>query len=316
MVRPMHRFATLMVIVLALAVTACAGQGATPMETPSPDRQTPRPDPPADPEALVQELREYSAQYPDEFGGLYMHPPGSGSFVLLFTDRLEEHAAALAAISARVSVAPARYTEAELLEVMDQINLGGLQAEGVEPISASLDTVNNRVVVELKSNDPTIGPRLELPYGGRLQVIVHPLPGPWRNAEAGDGWRLLDVLEGSGDEAFTVRAATDRAALVDLWSAVGGTGNPPAIDFEREVVVSFAHGIGSSCPELRLDGVELGAGLVTSEVSDPLAPRACTADLVGAVVFVVAIERSALPADGFRLALTENFGETIEVPLP
>jgi hypothetical protein len=316
MVRPMHRFATPMVVVLALVLAGCAGSGATPTETPSPDREMPQPAPPGDPEALVQELRQYAAQHPDEFGGLYMHPPGSGSFVLLFTDRLEEHAAALAAISARVSVAPARYTEAELLEVMDQINLGALQAEGVEPISASLDTIGNRVVVELKSNDPTIGPRLELAHGGRLQVIVHPLPGPWRNVESGNGWRLLDVLAGPGDEAFTVRAATDRAALAELWGAVGGTGNPPDVDLEREVVVSFAHGIGSSCPELRLDGVDLGGGLVTSEVSDPLAPRACTADLVGAVVFVVAIERSALPADGFRLALTESFGETIEVPLP
>jgi hypothetical protein len=312
----MLRLATPMMVVLALALTACAGQGATPTETPPPDREVPQPAPPGDPEALVQELHQYAARYPDEFGGLYMHPPGSGSFVLLFTDRLEEHAAALAAISARVSVAPARYTEAELLEIMEQLNLGELQAEGAEPISASLDTVNNRVVVELKSDDPTIGPRLELPYGGRLQVIVHPLPSPWRNAEAGDGWRLLEVLAGPGDEAFTVRAATDRAALTELWGAVGGEGSPPDVDVEREVVVSFAHGIGSSCPELRLDGVELGAGLVTSEVSDPLAPRACTADLVGAVVFVVAIERSALPADGFRLALTESFGETIEVPLP
>ena len=79
----------------------------------------------------------------------------------------------------------------------------------------------------------------------------------------------------------------------------------------RNVVVSFAHGIGSSCPELRLDGVVVDGADVYSLASDPIldvhgSPRACTADLVGAVTFVVAIDREVLPGNGFTLWLTDG----------
>ena len=67
--------------------------------------------------------------------------------------------------------------------------------------------------------------------------------------------------------------------------------------------MSFGHGIGSSCPELRLDGVAIEGGVVFSQTSDPLVPRGCTADLAATAVFVVAVERSALPDDGFTLRL-------------
>ncbi|MEA2651934.1 MAG: hypothetical protein QOI85_1655, partial [Chloroflexota bacterium] len=115
--------------------------------------------------------------------------------------------------------------------------------------------------------------------------------------------------------------ATDEAAWIEMWAAIGLDGDAPSVDLEDEVVVSFGHGIGSSCPELRLDAVELGS-LVFSRTSDPIAPRGCTADLVGAAVFVVAIERDALPDDGFTLQLGPErvtgggFTEVIDVPLP
>jgi hypothetical protein len=68
---------------------------------------------------------------------------------------------------------------------------------------------------------------------------------------------------------------------------------------------------------MRLDGVAIQGGVVFSETSDPLSPRACTADLAGAVMFLVAIERDALPTDGFTLRLRQDdIGESIEVPLP
>jgi hypothetical protein len=70
--------------------------------------------------------------------------------------------------------------------------------------------------------------------------------------------------------------------------------------------------------------VHIGDGVVFSVVSDPLEPRACTADLTGAAAFVVAIERSSLPAERFTLQLREasvtcadcGFTEQIEVELP
>lgn len=244
---------------------------------------------------------------------------------MLFTDRLDEHAAALAEISPRIGVRRVQYTEAELLEVMETLDLASLASELVEPLSASLDTENNRVTLEVKTSDPTLEVRLELTYGGRLEVVAHPMPGAWANVTEGEGWRLLTTGLASGNEAFTVRAATDAAEWDALWAALGLDAERPEVDLVSEVVVSFAHGIGSSCSELRLDAVPMGAGVVYSVTSDPLAPRACTTDLVASVVFVVAIERAALPGDGFTLRLSERricggadcgFTEEIEVVLP
>ncbi len=49
----------------------------------------------------------------------------------------------------------------------------------------------NRVTLEVKSSDPTLEVRLETLHAGRLDVIVHPLPGAWANVTEGDGWRLV-----------------------------------------------------------------------------------------------------------------------------
>lgn len=280
------------------------------------------PDGPELPEEAVADLRAYGAEHAGEFGGLYVDDQSQGSFVMLFTDDLDEHAAALAEIWPRVTVRGVRFSEAALTELLDSLDLGAMAGDGTEVVSASLDTMNNRVTLDVKSNDPTLEARLEGEHGGMLEVTVYPIPGPWANATDGPGWRLLAAGEADGDEAYTVRAASDEAAWDALWTAIGLGGERPPLAIEDEVVVSFGHGIGSSCPELRLDDVEITAELVFSRTSDPLSPRACTADLVGAATFVVAIERTALPDDGFTLQLGPElitgggFTEVIEVPLP
>lgn len=264
-------------------------------------------------------LTSYASVHADEFAGLYMHPPGSGSFVMLFTANLEAHATALAGIASNVTVRGAQFTEAELIEMLDALMRSLQDAPGVEPISGSVDTIGNRVTLDVKTDDPTFELRTELQYGGRLDVTVYPIPGPWANVEAGPGWRLLTVVESSHNEAHTVRAATDAAALDALWDVLGGSGAPPDVDFDTEIVVAFLYGIGSSCPELRLDAVAIGDGEVIGVTSDPLAPRACTMDLRGSVVFVVALERPALPADGFTLWLSQEakaYTQPLEVELP
>lgn len=278
------------------------------------------PDGPELPDELAA-LQAYGAEHADEFAGLYVEDQSRGSFVMLFTDHLDEHAAALAEIWPRVTVRGARFSEALLTEVLEGLDLQGMAGDGIEPLSAGLDTINNRVTLELKSDDPSLEARLEQRYGGMVEVTVHPLPGDWSNVAEGDGWRLLATGQSESD-AYTVRAATDAAEWNDLWAAIGLGGEAPPVDLEGEVVVSFGHGIGSSCPELRLDDVEIAGEVVFSRTSDPLSPRGCTADLVGAAVFVVAIERNALPEGGFTLQLGPErvtgggFPEVIDVPLP
>lgn len=282
------------------------------------------PDGPELPEEVVTALQAYGAEHPGEFGGLYVEDQSRGSFGMFFTDRLDEHAAAVAEIWPRVTVRAVKYSEAALLRVLEGLDLEGMARPGLEPLSAGLDTMNNVVYLEVKSDDPSLEALLELQYGDMLDVTVHPFPGEWANMASGDGWRLLAAGQASHADAYTVRAATDAAAFDQMWADLALDGDRPSVDFNDEVVVTFGHGIGSSCPELRLDGVSTGGGIVFSVTSDPLEPRACTADLVGAAVFVVALERSALPDDGFTLRLAEqritgdgaDSTEVLDVPLP
>lgn len=311
-------------------LAACAGAGSGPSVSTGSAGADPTievsirigPDGPELPEDAVAALQAYGAEHPDEFGGLYVDDQSQASFVMLFTDHLDEHAAALAEIWPRVTVQGVRFSEAALLEVLEGLDLAGMETEDLQPISAALDTMNNRVTLDLKSNDPTLELRLELEYGGMLEVTAYPIPGAWANVAEGDGWRLLAAGQSSGEVAYVVHAAKDQAEFEELWGSLAIGGEAPAVDFTDEVVVSFGHGIGSSCPELRLDNVHIDADVVSSEVSDPLSPRACTADLVGAAVFVVALERSALPDDGFTLVLGPQSADccgdldTLDVALP
>lgn len=270
-------------------------------------------------------LAAYGAEHPDTFGGMYIDQAAGGDVVLLFTRDVERHAraaSALAPAGVAVRVRQVDFTEAELNEVMD--GLRPMNQPGLEMVSAYVDTIRNVVTLEVKTDDPTLKQRLEDAHSGRLEVVVHPVPGPWQNASDGDGWRLLAFGESGGEEAYTVRAGTTEASWGQMWDAIGLDGALPAVDFRTEVAVSFGHGIGSGCRELRLDDVEVADGTVFSVASDPLGPRACTSDLAGAAMFVVAISRGALPANGFSLRLSERtvtcaecgFTEAIEVLLP
>lgn len=330
----MRRTSRRLLSVAVVSLVVLSGCGANlpatsespePEPTPAPSVSIPiGPDGPELREDVVAALQAYGTEHADEFGGLYVDDQSQGSFVMLFTDHLDEHAAALAEIWPRVTVRGVRFSEAELTEVLERLDLAAMAGDGIEPLSAGLDTINNRVTLDLKSDDPTLELRLELEYGGRVEVTVHPLPGEWSNVTEGDGWRLLAAGEAGPDEAYTVRAATDESGWDELWSVLGLDAERPEVDLASEVMVSFAHGIGSGCRELRLDDVVIDGGVVFSVTSDPLAPRGCNADLAGAATFVVAIERDAVPADGFTLQLAERqitgqgagFSEVIEVPLP
>ena len=101
----------------------------------------------------VAALHAYGAEHADEFAGLYVEDRSRGSFVMLFTDHLDEHAAALAEIWPRVTVRGARYREAALTEVLESLDLQAMAGSGIEPLSAGLDTINNRVTLALREVD-------------------------------------------------------------------------------------------------------------------------------------------------------------------
>ena len=252
-------------------------------------------------------LMAYGRRNHHQYAGAYVDNEGAGPFVLLFTAELERHRAALEALPGdhAFDVRGARWTEEELLALLESLVDEFRATQDVQLVSASLDTIGNVVSVDFMTDDPSFGARLEAEHHGMVRVTTHPIPGPWANVEVGAGWRLLAAGQVRGREGYTVRAATSTEEWSDLWNALDTVNQRPEIALDTEIAVSFGHGIGSSCPEVRLDGVVIDreARLVFSETSDPLAPRACTADLAGAAYFVVALARESLPESPFTVRL-------------
>ncbi len=131
----------------------------------------------------------------------------------------------------------------------------------------------------------------------------HPIGAP--SPTPAQPWRLIATLHTSSSEAYHVRVATNDDEWQALWSAVDPAAAIPQADLSTQIVASFGHGVGSSCPDLNLDAVvvDTGAKRIYSAASVPDSTLDCTADLVGAVVFVVAIDRGALPEGEFTISL-------------
>jgi hypothetical protein len=270
----------------------------------------------------VGTLVAYGQQHAGEFGGLYIDQAAGGRVVLLFTANVAVHARAIEALAPGVDseVRSCRYTEAELIDLVEGLDMDALRRDGYEVIGAGVDTINNVVTIDARSNLEAAKERLEAQFDGRVVANISPVPGPWQNVEAGDAWRLLAAGRTNGSEAYTTRAAVDETGWMVLWQEVGLGGEPPEPDLANEIVLSFGIGIGSSCPEVRLDDVVIDADgrVVHALTSDPLAPRACTSDLVGTVAFVVAVERSAVPASPFQARLGPDdvaWSEPVEVDI-
>ena len=264
----------------------------------------------------------YGVRHPRQYCGVYVEGP---RVVLLFNDDLELRRQDVAALDPpmEVEVRPCRFSEIELKLLM-RVVVDEVRRRGdMELLSVGLDTRNNVLDLEAKSNVPGIGQELEALYGGRVAATIHPLPGAWQNNPEGEGWRLLSAgtLQG-GDLAYSIRVALSDADFTDLWSELATGTELPAVDFEREFVAVFSDGIGSSCRERRLDNVAINeaARVVYSVTSDPLAPRNCTADLAGAAIFVVVLAKKAMPPSPFTVRLHEDqlcgdCPESVEVDL-
>ncbi len=125
----------------------------------------------------------------------------------------------------------------------------------------------------------------------------------------GEGWRLLAAEQGSAAFAFMTGIATTPAQLDDVRSTLGLQDAALDVDLEDEVLVWFGEAHGSSCPERRLDGIEVVGGsdpVLRPQIVDPTNPGGCTSDLAGAWAFVVAVDRAVLPAGPFTIRLTDR----------
>jgi len=249
-------------------------------------------------------LIAYGIRHADQYGGTYLEA-GTAQTVMLFTGDLDQHRAAIASLprGAGVDVRPCTFTEAELTLVLHGLDFNELRSQGIEVITASLDTVGNVVRVEAKAASAEAKTQLEQRYGGKLIATIHPFPGAWSNRGAGTGWQLVANMERGSEWAFSARGATNEGEWVALWNELSPGLERPAIDFGTQVAAVFGVGIGGGCREVRLDDVVIDhAGrMVYPQTSDPLAPRGCDSSLTGAAVFVVALSRDTLPEVPFKL---------------
>jgi hypothetical protein len=143
-------------------------------------------------------------------------------------------------------------------------------------------------------------------YAGQPLCVDGPdpatLPSPGPQVQAGDGWRLLGA-ERVG-KTYRTGIAWDEASMARLWERSGLPGEPPALDFEHEVAIWFAHVYGSSCPNQRLDDVIVNheRALLYPLIVDADGAAFCTAD-ADPFAYVVAVERSRLPGGPFVIQL-------------
>jgi hypothetical protein len=306
-----YSVAPVVVVALALAMVSCAAPlGADPSASQVTMTSTPSStaDPAAD-DSLAQLVQTYGDAHSDEFAGVYYDRENGGRLVARFTSHIDLHQHALDALlgsPGRVVVLGAVFAQATLQGIVDSVggNHQQLAAKGINLMEAAVDVIHNIVEISVKSDDPDAERTLQ-PYGppGTIVVHVYPTDKPWTQPTEGPGWRLLGAFD--TDLPYTVAIAADRAELTAQWQHYGLPGDPPAWDPSREVAIILSDGIGSSCPDLRLDAVvvDLDARLVHGEFSDPHAPEFCTLDLVGGKTFVVAVARDQLPPSPFTLRI-------------
>jgi hypothetical protein len=149
--------------------------------------------------------------------------------------------------------------------------------------------------------------------GGDPSMLIPDGPQPTE----GDGWTLLGALQGPPEPSYRTGIATTPEQLDALWAEAGMPGAVPPVDFDADVVLWFAEAHGSGCTDLRLDDVvvDLELSLVHPLIVMPDDPSFCTSDLAGAYQFLVALERSRLPAGPFAMQLGAGraYGDRTEV---
>jgi hypothetical protein len=151
-------------------------------------------------ERLGAVLHEYGEDHPEEFVGMSINNE-EGSFVVLFTGHLEEHAAAIAKLirpGEPVEIRLAPTSEEDLLALMDRIDSDGnaLRTVGVFTLVISTDEEAGRVVVEVSTERGDAQPLLAARYGPLVEVRILDPTGAYLKPR---GEIRGQVVDGDGD---------------------------------------------------------------------------------------------------------------------
>jgi hypothetical protein len=210
-----------------------------------------------------------------------------------------------------VVAVPVAWTMSDLMVLQQQIGQFftlQLQPQGMRGFATGIYPQKGVVSAEIGFLKPVWVAAINSRFAGQPVCIdgadpaLAPQEGPQQ--PAGEGWRLLADQDETGKSYWT-SIAFDDASYSALWDEARLRGDPPAVDFESEVVLWFGAVHGSSCPRLRLDGVTVAEerSLVHADITMLDAGGPCTADAIPHA-YVVAFERARLPAGPFAIQLS------------
>lgn len=256
-------------------------------------------------EMPIDEVRAWAATKPG-FEEIWIDRDHHGWITVAFSADAEARQAELERLFPDVGVVAVgvEWTMAELQEIQRRV---GEELGPVFPLTSGISVTQGVVTIGVGVlNDDRIAAVEERFAGERICIegtdpADAPLAGP--QPSGGDGWRLLADEKGAG-QPYRTAIATDEASYERLWSDLGLSGEPPAVDFGTEVVIWFGAVYGSSCPNLRLDDVVVNQerSLVHAEIVLVDPPAACTDD-ANPYAYLVALERAKLPAGPFAIQL-------------
>lgn len=254
-------------------------------------------------EMPVEEVRAWAAAQPG-FEEIWIDRDHNGWISVGFSEGADERQAELEQEFPEVGVVavPLDWTAGEL-EALRADAFGAMEDAGF-PVGGSHSVPAGLVEVWAgELDDEHLAPLAEL-AGPRLCVegvdtedVIREGPQPTE----GDGWRLLGA-DRSG-MAYRTGVATTLEQYDSLWVESGVSGERPAVDFEREIVIWFGAVYGSGC-QVRLDDVAVDPDrrLVHAELVVPGVHQACNDD-ANPAAYMVALQRDRLPEGSFAVQL-------------
>lgn len=254
-------------------------------------------------EMPVDEVRAWAAEQPG-FEEIWIDRDHNGWISVGFSEGADDRQAELEQEFPGVGVVavPLDWTAAEL-EALRAEAFGAMEEAGF-PVGGSHSVPHGLVEVWVGELDEEhLAPLADL-AGERLCVegvdpddVIREGPQPTE----GDGWRLL----GADRTGLTYRTgvATDQEQYESLWLVSGVSGEPPAVDFDAEIVIWFGAVYGSGC-EVRLDDVVVDAdrAVVHADLVIPGVHQGCPDD-ANPAAYLVALQRDRLPDGGFVVQL-------------
>ncbi|CAN5171535.1 hypothetical protein BH18ACT4_BH18ACT4_05240 [soil metagenome] len=285
---------------LAFGLRRCSAETQTATGAPEQYREEPVY---VESEMPIEEVRAWASSKPD-FEDIWIDRDHFGWITVAFSRGADQRQAELEAEFPGVGVVAVAvdWTAAELVALRDRAFAAmadaGFEVGARHSVSTGLVSVwvGELTQERLAPLAALAGPRMCV-EGVDPDDVIRPGPQP----QAGDGWRLLGTARTG--PTYRTGVATDDDQYEALWDESGLGGEPPTVDFEREIVIWFAAVYGSGC-EIRMNDVVLDTerAIVHGDFVVPGVHQGCAED-ANPEAYVVAVQRDHLPDGRFVVQL-------------